>query len=467
MTWASAARRGGDAKAARTKSAPVGGRLIGTVSRGRRRLTGCRPQRDKHGALFDLSPLLLAATVTAGPPAGQAILDAAQSMQVRGRSFAADKGYGRLGREAPQSYDGHLAWAEFLVSEGRGSQALGPAGVTSRLAPYDAAPYAARAAAHLEAGQGDHGRNMLDKALEMDPWSPDALLALARALRRSGDLQGEARVLKRAAAVAGADPRVERAAALSALRRGDEAEASVRVGKLATQGTGVTPTLVVADVYLAARRPHAALKVLQPAVAAHGANPRLMRALGRALLAAGAPPLRAAAAFRAAMNADPDDADAAVGFALALAATLPDDARGAADLAVRTLSGVLNSEPGHVGALLAQAHIARALGDPAGAYGWASKVPETHPAKPEADNIRALTRLDREDPYGAAKILREILSRRPELRHVRLNLALALLKAGRSTDARTAADEAIAGLAASHPLVAYAQTLGGATPGAK
>jgi predicted Zn-dependent protease len=94
-------------------------------------------------------------------------------------------------------------------------------------------------------------------------------------------------------------------------------------------------------------------------------------------------------------------------------------------------------------------------------------VPETHPVKPEADNIRALTRLDREDPYGAAKILREILSRRPELRHVRLNLALALLKAGRSTDARTAADEAIAGLPASHPLVAYAQTLGGATPGEK
>lgn len=382
-------------------------------------------------------------------------------MQAKGRSFAADKGYGRLGREAPQSYAGHLAWADFLISEGRASQALGPAGVASRLAPYDAAPYAARAAAHLWAGQGDHGRNMIDKALEMDPWSADALLTLAAALREAGDPSGEARVLKRAIAVTGGDSRVERAAALSALRRGAEDEARVRIGKLATAGAGVTPTLVVADVYLAARRPHAALKVLQPALAQYGSDARLMRALGRALLAAGAPPLRAAAAFRAAMKADPDDADAAVGFALALGCTLPDDARGAADLAVRTLSGVLDSEPGHVGALLAQAHIARALGDPAGAQGWVSRIPEGHPAKAEADNIRALTRLDREDPYGAAKILREVLSRRPDMRHVRLNLALALFKAGRSTDARSAADQAVAGLPADHPLVAYAAGLRG------
>ena len=420
------------------------------------------PRRDKHGALLDLIPLLLAASVTAGPDQGQPILDAAVAMQARGRSFAADKGYGRLGREAPQSYTGHLAWAEFLVSEGRASHALGPAGVASRLAPYDAAPYAARAAAHLAAGQGDHGRNMIDKALEMDPWSPDALLGLAAALRGGGDLQGEARVLKRAIEVAGDDPRVERAAALSALRRGAEEEARVRMGKLATQGTGVTPTLVVADVYLAARRPHQALKVLQPAVATHSGDARLMRALGRALLAAGAPPLRAAAAFRAAMKIDPDDADAAVGFALALGCTLPDDARGAADLAVRTLSGVLDSEPGHVGALLAQAHIARALGDPAGAQHWASKVPESHPARAEADNVRAMTRLDREDPYGAAKILRDVLARRPDMRHVRLNLALALLKAGRSTDSRAAADQAVAGLPAGHPLVAYAAGMRGA-----
>ncbi len=428
-----------------------------------RALTAGGRRSDKQPALLDLAPLLLAATVAAGPAQGQAILDAAQSMQARGKSFAADKGYGHLGREAPQSYAGHLAWADFLVSEGRASHALGPAGVASRLAPYDAAPYAARAAAHFWAGQGDHGRSMIDKALEMDPWSADALLTLAAALRESGDLQGEARVLKRAVAVTGGDLRVERAAALSALRRGAEAEARVRIGKLSTAGTGVTPTLIVADVYLAARRPHAALKVLQPAVAQHGGDARLMRALGRALLAAGAPPLRAAAAFRAAMNADPDDADAAVGFALALGSTLPDDARGAADLAVRTLSGVLDSEPGHPGALLAQAHIARALGDPAGAQAWVSKVPEGHPAKAEADNIRALTRLDREDPYGAAKILREILTRRPDMRHVRLNLALAMFKAGRSTDARKAADQAVAGLPAGHPLVAYAQTLSGAS----
>jgi predicted Zn-dependent protease len=287
-------------------------------------------------------------------------------------------------------------------------------------------------------------------------------LALAGAIRESGDPAGEAEVLARALAVGGDDPAVLRAAALSSLRLGDEKAAAVHIGKLALVGSGATPTLTVAEIYLAARRPHAALKVLQPAIATHGADARIMRTLGRALLAAGAPPLRAAAAFRAAMRADPDDVEAAVGFSLSLTATLPDDARGAADLAVRTLSRVLDTEPGHVGALLGQAYIARALGDPAGALSWIGKIPESHPARVEADNLKALTRLDREDPYAAVKIFREILAKRPDMRHVRLNLALALVKTGRSTDARSTAHKAVEGLPSSHPLVAHAGALTGA-----
>ena len=424
-------------------------------------LTSRAPQGDKQPAVLDLFPLLLAATVAAPPASGQAILDAAQAMEARGRPFAADKGFGRLGREAPHSYPGHLAWATFLTAEGRAEQALGPAGVATRLEPYAAAPYAVRASAHLRAGEGERGRAMLDKALEMDPWSVEALMVLASALRESGDAAGEGSVLARALAIAGGDVRVVRAAALADLRAGREDAARVHIGKLASVGSGVTPTLAVAEVYLAGRRAHEALKVLQAALPEHGGDSRVLRLTGRALLAAGAPPLRAAAAFRAAMRLDPDDADAAVGFALSLGATLPSAPAGTADLAVGALSDVLAKEPDHPGALLAQAHLARVLGDPAGARGWLARIPAHHPARFEADNLRALTRLDQEDPYGAVKILREVLGRRPDLRQARLNLSLALLRAGRSTDAMAEAAAATAGLPEAHPLRAYAATLAG------
>lgn len=398
----------------------------------------------------------------AGPPAvpGDALGGAAHGLEARGDTFAAERGYAAVGREAPTSYEGHLAWARFLIAQGRPEQALGPAGVANRLEPYAGAPYAVRGVAHLRAGQGEQGRAMLDKALEMEPWSADALLAGAGALREAGQAEAEAAVLARALDEAGDDLRVPEAAARSAMDRGDEAGAAKLIGRLAASGGGVEATLRVAETYLAAGRPSEALRTLQAALPQHPGHARLLRATGRALLGAGAPPERAAAAFRAALAADPDDADAAVGLVRALTAMLPDETLGAADLALRTLEALLQRSPGHVGALLARADLARALGDAAGAEAFLSRVPDTHPAAPEADNIRGLALLDREDPYGAARHFHAALARRPDLRHVRLNLALALVRAGRSADGRAEAAAAVQGLPEGHPLRAYAATLG-------
>ena len=115
--------------------------------------------------------------------------------------------------------------------------------------------------------------------------------------------------------------------------------------------------------------------------------------------------------------------------------------------------------------LLALAGGALARKDAAGAEAWLAKVPEQHPARVEADNLAGLCKLEREDPYGALQLFKSVVERRPEARHARVNMAYAYLKAGRSTDARAAAEKAVAGLPPDHPLAKHAAALVPAGPG--
>ncbi len=401
-------------------------------------------------------PLLVALLAAPPPPPdpGKPLADAALLMEVRGSLHAASHGFATVGREAPHSLNGHLGWARFLVREGRPDQAVGPAGAATRLDPYGAAPYATLGLAQLLAGQTVRGKAMLDKAFEMDPRSTDAWLALAQVFAAAGDVRREREALDRLAQQHGDDLRVRRAAALAALAAGDEAAGKAHLDALAGRVGGREGALWVGETWLMADRPDRALPILQQALAAWGPDPRVLRALGRAWLADGGAPMLGAAAFAAATRADPDDLDAAVGLGLALA--LAGDQPGGHDLAVRTLSGVLEKSPRHPGALLALATAAVALGDAAGAEGWLLKVPDHHPAKAEADSLLSLCKLSREDPYGAIRLLQAVLAQQPRLRHVRLNLALAYVRAGRSGDAQRAAAEAVDGLPPEHPLVKHA-----------
>ena len=412
---------------------------------------------------------ILLAVVAAGGCGGdddsKATLAAAQLMETRGAELAAARGYSSLGRSDANTLSGHLAWASFLMSVGRHQTARGPAGVATRLDPYGAAPYAALGLSSLRAGQGDQGRTMLDKALEMSSRDPRALLAVEWALRAGGETALADAVLGRALALAGSDTEVLFRAAARAAETGRDEQARQHSDALRRTPGGVVGEALAAEAWLAAGRPLAAVAPLQAAIRALGANALLYRALGRALLGSGAPPIRAAAAFRAAMAADPDDLDAAVGLGLALVAA-PNEA-GAADLALTTLDAVLHREPAHAGALLAKASLHRARGDIAAAETVLHKIRVGHPGRNEADVTMALCRLDREDPYAAIDLLEKLLVARPDLRHARINLALAYLRAGRSGEAQAAVGEAIRGLPESHPLVALAREMLTASGGAR
>lgn len=404
------------------------------------------------------SMLLMVLIVAGGStPDYAARLKAAQLMEIRGAPLPASKGYTSMGQIARYSETAHLRWADFLVREGRSDQALGPAGAATRLAPYSARPYAVVARAAVHSGRADYGRSMLDKAFQMDPWSAEALLTFSDVLRSGGDAKAAEQVLTRAVEVAGEDARVRFQAAVVSLKAGRDADAGAHLEVLRSILSGSTGEVLAAEAFLVAGRPSDALSALSKLLAkGASSDPRLYRALGRSLLGAGAPPLQAAAAFREGMRLDPDDLDSAVGFARAL--ILAPKEPGSRERALATLAKVLVLDPGHVGALLASADLDRSRGAAGNAEGWLDKVPTHHPAYPEARNLMGLCRLDQEDPFGAIGHFKEALAARPDLRHAGLNLALAYVRAGRSSDAAASVKQALAGLPPQHPLVSFAAT---------
>jgi tetratricopeptide (TPR) repeat protein len=234
--------------------------------------------------------------------------------------------------------------------------------------------------------------------------------------------------------------------------QGQDARAAEETKALAAEGGALE--LLAAEQLLAAHRCKGTVSGLQ-AVARARPSAEALRSFGWALLLCGHEPIRAAGAFRAAQGKDPADEGAQLGEAWALLA-MPRSPE-ALELATRKADAVLSRNPAQVSAILARAAAHRKKGEFDQAEQWLARVPATHPARGEADNLRALLALDREDPYGALRILRELVASRPDLPHPRLNLALAFVRSGQSAEARRVLDEIIAKLPEFHPMRTHAQ----------
>jgi predicted Zn-dependent protease len=128
------------------------------------------------------------------------------------------------------------AWSEILAAEGKHDQVLARVEGAIAAAPEDASLYAARGQALLRAGKPADARTAFARAIELDPMSADALVALARLKSQDGDAPG-ALALYDAATRAAPDqplPRYEAAALLIARepQADSRAEAEKRLREL-------------------------------------------------------------------------------------------------------------------------------------------------------------------------------------------------------------------------------------------
>lgn len=354
------------------------------------------------------------------------------------------------------------AMGDYALRRGDLDTAAAAYAAMTRLDPYGPSGYALLGMVQARR-QSAEGAQYLLKALEMDPRSAGARLPVARLARSSGDLRRLALALADLAPEEREGVAVALEEATLALRRGDVPAAIERLEALAASDTGQgTLPLRAAEHLLAHGQCGPATKRLQTE-AAERPRAEALRALGWALLVCGHEPLRVAGAFRAALDRDPNDDGARVGLAWALLGMRREPE--ALPLAAATLDELLGRSPDQVGALLARAEVHRRQGELDAAAALLQRVPANHLVRAEADNLMARLSVDREDPHAAVRMVRALMLRRPDSVHLRFNLALAYVRAGRSADARRTLDEGLELLHAHHPLRVHGQRILGTIRG--
>lgn len=343
----------------------------------------------------------------------------------------------------------HLAWL------GQWEAAAAAYGAITRLDPYSPEGYALLGEALVQQGQVS-GIEPIQKALEMDARAASARLPLARLARAAGDRARQAQILDGIAAEDRDQPVVVLERASLHLQQGEDEQAEKLLGGLVAGHDDAGLPLTVAELWLAHGRCGKAVPMLQQEATV---RPRAesLRSLGWGLLVCGREPIRAAGAFTAALQRDNGDDGARVGLAWSLLAL--DRPGEPLDLANRWCDEVLRRNPSQPAALLALAEVHRRKGEASQAVAALDRLPAGHPAVDEADNLRARLAIEREDPYAAIDILRKLTERRPDLLHVRLNLAEGYIRAGRSREAREVVRTVSGLVPAGHPLLAHAERL--------
>ncbi len=357
---------------------------------------------------------------------------------------------------AQRAYGDHALFQGDLNTAGAAYAAI------TRLDPYGADGYALLGMVEAMR-QRPEAAGHLAKALEMDRRGAGARLAVAWLARAAGDVRRMELALADLAPGEGEGKLVALEQATLALRRADVAGAVKRLDTWVAGDPGRGERQLRAGEHLLAHgQCGPATRRLRREVSE---RPRAeaFRSFGWALLLCGHEPIRAAGAFQAALNKDPNDDGAKVGLAWALLGLRREPE--ALVLAAGTLDELLGRSPDQASALLARAEVHRRQGDLDGAGALLARVPAEHPARAEADSLLARLAVDREDPYAAVRSVRELMKRRPDSVHLRFNLALAYVRAGRSGEARRTLDEGLELLPKHHPLRVHGQRILGTIKG--
>ena len=336
---------------------------------------------------------------------------------------------------APDALTLKLALTRFHSAQGNHGEALAAAQQAQAAAPDDTRVIQALGTAQLSGGQAEQAVSSFSRFVSLHPNSLQGYMMLGRAQAAAGDLSGAAKSLGRAYQLAPEDPQVRKLlVALRIQQRDFDGAREIAADVLKGDPRGAAGHLLMADIAIKKTDWRGAVSSLRKALKAEP-SPKIVIGIHAALLAAGDPE-GAAKQTQTWLAGNPDDL-VVPGYLAEI-----DLRSGKFDAAVARYLKMTKASPDNALLLNNLAWAASQAKDDR-ALEFARKAIELAPDDPAVLDTLGVIQLQRGDSQSALANLRRAADLAPTSSAIQLNLARALVDAGKKEEARAVLDNIV------------------------